>query len=95
MSLVYSISEVIYVGEIVAKVDTIILSLHYVTFKYKSLKRRSLWKVLSFCLQMSDCVSDYDKIVSLTNTMPLVPMVSTLSYCRFSQFITYEHESGL
>jgi hypothetical protein len=61
MSLVYNISEVTDVGEIFAEVVTVILSPRCVTFKYMSLRCRSLRKVLPFCLQMSACVLDYDK----------------------------------
>ena len=53
-----------------AAVDTTALSVclspHCVTLQCKSLNRRSLRKVLSFCLQMFACVSDYDNLCHWT-----------------------------
>ena len=42
------------------------LSPRCVTLQYKLLKRRSLSKVLSFCLQMFACISDYDNLCHWT-----------------------------
>jgi hypothetical protein len=63
MSPVYNFPEVTDGSEVVAAFDRqLCLSPHCVTLQYKPLKRRSLRKVLSFCLQMFACVSDYDNL---------------------------------